>query len=66
MIEHFDTALTKFESDVRSGNAPVQVVRKTDAARPGSGGGALGWPFILVLLTLIAFRRLTRYEGMAA
>jgi rhombotail lipoprotein len=68
MIEHFDTALTKFESDVRSGNAPVQVVRKTDAARSGSGsgGGALDWPFILVLLTLITFRRLTRYEGMAA
>jgi rhombotail lipoprotein len=68
MIEHFDTALTKFESDVRSGNAPVQVVRKTDAARPGSGsgGGALDWPFVLVLLTLITFRRLTRYEGMAA
>lgn len=68
MIEHFDTALTKFESDVRSGNAPVQVIRKTDAARPGSGsgGGALDWPFILVLLALITFRRLTRYEGMAA
>jgi rhombotail lipoprotein len=66
MIEHFDTALTKFESDVRSGNAPVRVVRKTDAGRSGSGGGgALDWPFILVLLTLITFRRLTRFEGIA-
>jgi rhombotail lipoprotein len=64
MIEHFDTALTKFESDVRSGNAPVRVVRKTDAGRSG-GGGALDWPFILVLLTLITFRRLTRFEGIA-
>jgi rhombotail lipoprotein len=67
MIEHFDTALTKFESDVRSGNAPVQVVRKTDAGRSGSGGGgALDWPFILVLLTLITFRRISRPEGMAS
>jgi rhombotail lipoprotein len=67
MIEHFDTALTKFESDVRSGNAPVRVVRKTDAGRPGSGGGgALDWPFILVLLTLITFRRISRPEGMAS
>ncbi len=69
MIEHFDTALTKFESDVRSGNAPVQVVRKTDAGRPGprsGGGGALDWPFILVLLALIIFRRRVRFEGMAA
>jgi rhombotail lipoprotein len=67
MIEHFDTALTKFESDVRSGNAPVQVVRKTDAGRSGGGGGgALDWPFILVLLTLITFRRISRPEGMAS
>jgi rhombotail lipoprotein len=66
MIEHFDTALAKFESDVRSGNVPVQVVRKTDAGRSGSGGGgALGWPFILVLLALITFRRVARFEGMA-
>jgi rhombotail lipoprotein len=66
MIEHFDTALTKFESDVRSGNAPVRVVRKTGAGRSGSGGGgALDWPFILVLLTLMTFRRLTRLEGIA-
>ena len=67
MIEHFDTALTKFESDVRSGNAPVQVVRKTDAARSGSGGGgALDGSFVLLLLTLITFRRFVRHEGMAA
>lgn len=76
MIEHFDTALTKFESDVRSGKAPVQVVRKTDAAGPESvsgagrsgsgGGGALDWPFILVLLTLITFGRFARFEGMTS
>ena len=32
MIDHFDTALTKFEADVRSGKAPVQVVHKNDAS----------------------------------
>ena len=64
MIEHFDAALTKFESDVRSGNAAVQVVHKNDAGRSG-GGGALSWPFILALLALITFRRIVRPEGMA-
>ena len=72
MIEHFDAALTKFESDVRSGNAAVQVVHKNDVGRSGGGdparsggGGALGWPFILALLALITFRRVARFEGMA-
>ena len=56
MIEHFDAALTKFEADVRSGKAAVQVVRKNDTGRSGSGGGgggALVWPFILGLLGLV-------------
>jgi rhombotail lipoprotein len=66
MIEHFDAALTKFEADVRSGNAAVKVVRKNDAGRPGSGGGgALSWPFILALLALVTFRRVVRLEGIA-
>ena len=66
MIEHFDAALTKFEADVRSGNAAVKVVRKNDAGRSGGGGGgALSWPFILALLALVTFRRVVRLEGMA-
>jgi len=64
MIEHFDTALTKFEADVRSGKASVQVVRKNRAERPGDGtsggGGALSWPLILALLAMVAFRRFQR------
>jgi len=64
MIEHFDAALTKFEADVRSGNAAVKVVRKNDAGRSG-GGGALSWPFILALLALVTFRRVVRLEGIA-
>jgi len=66
MIEHFDAALTKFEADVRSGNAAVKVVRKNDAGRSGGGGGgALSWPFILALLALVTFRRVARLEGIA-
>jgi rhombotail lipoprotein len=63
MIEHFDAALTKFEADVRSGKAAVQVVRKNDSGHSG-GGGALGWP-ILALLMLVTFRRCGGFEGMA-
>jgi rhombotail lipoprotein len=63
MIEHFDAALTKFEADVRSGKAAVQVVRKNDPGHSG-GGGALDWP-ILALLMLVAFRRHVRLERMA-
>ena len=64
MIEHFDTALTKFEADVRSGKASVQVVRKNQAERSAGGtaggGGALSWPLILALLAMMAFRRFER------
>jgi rhombotail lipoprotein len=36
-------------------------------SRSGSGGGAaLDLPFILVLLTLITFRRFARFEGMTS
>lgn len=79
MIDNFDTALTRFEADVRSGKAAVQVVRKNGAGRPagsggGGGGGALSWPWILALLGLVAaqpvlrqsdnFRCSRRREGM--
>jgi rhombotail lipoprotein len=63
MTEHFDAALTKFESDVRSGKAAVRMVRET-GGRTG-GGGALGWWSILPLLMLVTFRRSGRLERMA-
>ena len=63
MIEQFDAALTKFEADVRSGKAAVQVVSKNVPGQSG-GGGALGWPFIVTLLLLVSSR--LRLEGMRA
>lgn len=57
MMQHFDAALTNFEADVRSGKAAVQVVRKNAAAHSG-GGGALGWPTLLVLLMLVTVQRI--------
>ena len=72
MIEHFDTALTNFEADVRSGKAAVKVVHKNQADSSGGGGadgrgggGALSWPFLLSLLALVIFRRPVRLERMA-
>jgi rhombotail lipoprotein len=51
MIDHFDTALTDFEAQVRAGRASVKVVH-----RDGSGGGAFTWPWLLALLALVAAR----------
>jgi rhombotail lipoprotein len=49
MIDHFDTALDHFQSDVRAGKANVHVVHKSNLA---GGGGALGWSWIALLLPL--------------
>jgi rhombotail lipoprotein len=57
MIDHFDAALLKFEADVRSGTAPVRVVAKNAAGRPGGGGGgAIDELFIGMLLLVLARR----------
>lgn len=65
MIQHFDTALTDFEADVRSGKAAVQVVRKNDSAHSG-GGGAVGWPMLGVLLMLVTVHRRAWLKGSPA
>lgn len=41
MIEHFDAALTRFETDVHEGKANVRIARRPsgDAAGRGAGGG---------------------------
>lgn len=61
MIEHFDLALTKFESDVREGTARVKVVHKDGSGR--GGGGAVGALEALALLPLVGLRRLRLRAG---
>jgi rhombotail lipoprotein len=57
MIEHFDTALTAFESDVREGKANVKVV--SNNGKPAGGGGSIDWFALLFLapLAVAAARR---------
>lgn len=57
MIEHFDSALTAFEADVREGKANVKVV--SNNGRPTGGGGSIGWLLLLALLPL-TIRRMPR------
>jgi len=57
MIEHFDSALTAFEADVREGKANVKVV--SNNGRPTGGGGSIGWLMLLALLPL-TIRRMPR------
>jgi rhombotail lipoprotein len=54
MIEHFDIALNKFESDVRDGKANVRVVRRD--GHPAAGGGALQPTAVFALLGVLAMR----------
>jgi rhombotail lipoprotein len=53
MIEHFDTALTAFEADVRAGKANVQVVeRKSSGGFIGGGGAVEYWEIAGLMLLL--------------
>jgi rhombotail lipoprotein len=60
LIDHFDVALTRFESEVRAGHANVRVVHKTSEAGQshggGGGGGALSWTCVTVLALLVLAR----------
>jgi rhombotail lipoprotein len=55
MIEHFDTALSGFETAVRAGRANVRIVHKGAAGAAG-GGGAITWPWLVALAALVAGR----------
>ena len=64
MIDHFDVALSRFESDVRSGTARVKVVNKDGSPRGGAGAfGVLDALLLLPLLALRAFRTRRRLTG---
>ncbi len=61
MIEHFDVALTRFESDVRAGHANVRVVHESfGAGQSHGGGGALNWTCV-TLLALLVLARVARF-----
>jgi rhombotail lipoprotein len=57
MVEHFDAALTKFETDVRDGKAQVRVVNRDGSPRRSGGGGALAWEWIAALFAVLALSR---------
>ena len=50
MIDNFDAALKRFQTEVREGTAQVRVVNRNGTPRPSGGGGA----FDLVLLAMLA------------
>ena len=54
MIDHFDSALTTFESDVREGRANVHVVSNQHGSN--GGGGGLDGLLLLALLPLAVHR----------
>lgn len=62
MIEHFDSALTQFEADVRAGKANVRIVSRNAGVHTISsgGGGAFSWGW---LLALAAARRRTARDA---
>ena len=62
LIEHFDTALTEFEADVRAGKANVRVANASASGGEGGGGGSLdlSWIALLASLVYLGVRRLQR------
>jgi rhombotail lipoprotein len=61
LIEHFDTALTQFEADVREGKANVNVVDR-DGRTVSGGGGSFDWLWLVVLATVLACRGHLRFR----
>jgi rhombotail lipoprotein len=55
LIDHFDTALTQFEADVREGKANVNVVDH-DGRTVSGGGGSFDWFWLAVLAFVLACR----------
>jgi rhombotail lipoprotein len=57
MIGNFDIALTKFETDVRTGKANVRVVNRNDSSGGHGGSGSFELLTIVALLSLLALRK---------
>lgn len=62
MIENFDAALTKFQEEVRAGQAPVRIVKRGGNYQTAStgGGGALDWVSLALLASVCLYRRLIK------
>jgi rhombotail lipoprotein len=62
LIENFDSALKKFESDVKAGTANVKIVQRNSqrVASSGGGGGGGAWSFAWLgaFTSLIFLRRM--------
>jgi rhombotail lipoprotein len=66
MIDHFDSALTAFESEVREGTANVNVVSNHGKPASGGGGGAVDWLALLFLAPIAAAAATRRRREKAA
>jgi len=60
LIENFDVALTRFESDVREGKANVHVSNRSGHA---GGGGSLDILWLVLLASVLAGSRVRRDPG---
>jgi len=62
MVENFDSALRKFETDVRDGRANVRVVKRSaGGSRIATGGGGIDLVLIGALLTIASVRLLRKF-----
>jgi rhombotail lipoprotein len=57
MIDHFDIALTRFESDVRAGHANVRIAPKSsEGGGSHGGGGSLSLSCVMLLALFVVAR----------
>jgi len=66
MVENFDAALKKFETDVREGKANVRVVKRgvTGGSNSGVGGGAIGSLTFALLAGVLALSKMRRRAAL--
>jgi rhombotail lipoprotein len=60
MVENFDVALKKFETDVRENRARVRVVNRNSGGGSRGGGGAIDLTWFVILLCLASLQMIRR------